>query len=46
MRFVWVDVCLCIPPIVASQRFGRNPLIVASKRLGKIFLIVARQRLG
>jgi hypothetical protein len=39
-------VCVCIPPIVAKQRLGKNPLIVARQRLGKNPLIVARQRLG
>jgi hypothetical protein len=39
-------VCLCVPPIVARQRLGKNLLIVARQRLGKNSLIVARQRLG
>jgi hypothetical protein len=39
-------VCLCIPPIVARQGLGKNPLIVARQRLGKNLPIVARQRLG
>jgi hypothetical protein len=38
--------CLCIPPIVARQRLGKNPLIAARKRLGKNPPIVGRQRLG
>jgi hypothetical protein len=38
--------CLCIPPIVARQRLGKNPLIVARKRLGKNPPVVARKRLG
>jgi hypothetical protein len=43
--------CLCVrvsvyPPIVARQRFGKNPLIVVRQRLGKYSPIVARQRLG
>jgi hypothetical protein len=37
-------VCLCISPIVARQRLGKNPLIVARERLGKNPLIVASQR--
>jgi hypothetical protein len=28
-------VCLCISPIVAGQRLGKNSLIVARKRLGR-----------
>jgi hypothetical protein len=28
-------VCLCIPPIVARERLGKNPLIVARQRLGR-----------
>jgi hypothetical protein len=43
---VCVCVCLCMPPIVARQRLGINPLIVAKQRLGKNPPIVARQRLG
>jgi hypothetical protein len=39
-------VCVSVyPPIVASQRLGKNPLIVATERLGKNPPIVARQRL-
>jgi hypothetical protein len=38
--------CLCIPPIVARQRLGKNPPIVARQRLGKNALTVARQLLG
>jgi hypothetical protein len=37
---------LCIPPIVARQRLGENPLIVARQQLGKNPPIVASQRLG
>jgi hypothetical protein len=29
-----VYVCLCISPIVARRRLGKNPLIVARQRLG------------
>jgi hypothetical protein len=31
-----LSVCMClrIPPIVARQRLGKNPLIVARQRLG------------
>jgi hypothetical protein len=43
---VCASVCLCIPHIVARQRFGKNPIIVARQRLGKNLPIVARQRLG
>jgi hypothetical protein len=43
---VSVCVCLYIPPTVASQRLGKNPLIVARQRLGKNPPIVARQRFG
>jgi hypothetical protein len=39
-------VYLCIPPIVARQRPGKNPPIVLRQRLGKNPPIVARQRLG
>jgi hypothetical protein len=38
-------VCLCIPPIVARQLVGKNPLIVARQRVGKNPPVVARQRL-
>jgi hypothetical protein len=38
--------CLYIPPIVARQRLGKNPLIVAGQRLGKSLPTAARQRLG
>jgi hypothetical protein len=38
--------CVCIPPIAAGQRFGKNSHIVARQRLGKNPLIFARQRLG
>jgi hypothetical protein len=38
--------CLCIPPIVAMQRLGKNPPIVARQRLGGHPLMVARQRVG
>jgi hypothetical protein len=32
----FISLCLYVyPPIVARQRFGRNPLIVARQRLGK-----------
>jgi hypothetical protein len=41
-----VCVCLCITPVVARQRLGKNPLIVARQRLGKNPPNVARQRLG
>jgi hypothetical protein len=27
--------CMCIPPIVARQRLGKNPPIVARQRLGR-----------
>jgi hypothetical protein len=37
---------LCIPPIVARQRFGKSSLIVARQRLGKNPPVVAGQRLG
>jgi hypothetical protein len=37
--------CVCIPPIVARQQVGKNPLNVASQRLGKNPPIVARQGL-
>jgi hypothetical protein len=30
-----LSVCVCIPPIVASQRLGKNPLIVSRQRLGR-----------
>jgi hypothetical protein len=32
-----VTICVCLypPPIVASQRLGKNPFIVARQRLGK-----------
>jgi hypothetical protein len=30
-----VSLCLCIPPIVARQPLGKNPLIVARQRLGR-----------
>jgi hypothetical protein len=30
-----VCVCVCIPPIVAGQRLGKNPLIYAKQRLGR-----------
>jgi hypothetical protein len=39
-------ICVCIPPIVARQRLGKNPLIAARQRLVKNPPIVARQRLG
>jgi hypothetical protein len=39
-------VCLCIPPIVARQRLGKNLPIVARQRLGKSPFIVARQQLS
>jgi hypothetical protein len=39
-------VCLCIPPFVASQQLGKNPLVVTRQRLDKNPLIVARQGLG
>jgi hypothetical protein len=39
-------VCLCIPPMVAWQRLGKNPPTVAKQRLGKNLPIVARQWLG
>jgi hypothetical protein len=37
---VCVCVCLCIPPIVARQRLGNNPLIVARQRLGRKVIAV------
>jgi hypothetical protein len=39
-------VCLCIHPIVARQRLGKNPLIVARQRPDKNPPIGAKQRLG
>jgi hypothetical protein len=39
-------VSLCIRPIVARQRLGKNTLIVAKQQLGKNPPIVARQQLG
>jgi hypothetical protein len=41
-----LSLCLCITPIVARERLGKNALIVARQRLGKNPPIVARQRLG
>jgi hypothetical protein len=41
-----VFVSLCIPPIAARQRLGKNPVIVARQRLGKHSLIIAGQLLG
>jgi hypothetical protein len=38
--------CLCIPPIVARQRLGKNPSIVARQRLSKNSPIVDRQQLA
>jgi hypothetical protein len=38
--------CVCVSPIVARQRLGKNPLIVARRRLDKNPLVVGRQRLG
>jgi hypothetical protein len=35
-----------IPPIVARQRLGKNPLIVVRQRLSKNSPILAGQRLG
>jgi hypothetical protein len=46
MALLSVCECVCIPPVVARQQLGKNPLIVARQRLGKNPLIVARQRLG
>jgi hypothetical protein len=36
---------MCVSPIVARQRLGKNPFIVARQRLGKNPPIVDRQRL-
>jgi hypothetical protein len=44
--FLCVYVCICVSPIVARQRLGKNPPIVARQRLYKNTLIIARQRLG
>jgi hypothetical protein len=38
--------CLCVPPIVATQRLGKNPPIIARQRIGKNPPIIARQRIG
>jgi hypothetical protein len=35
-----------MPPVVATQRLGKNSLIVAGQQLDKNFLIVASQRLS
>jgi hypothetical protein len=35
MTLLCVCVSLCILPIVAMQRLGKNPLIVARQRLGR-----------
>jgi hypothetical protein len=43
--YLCVCACLCIPPIVARQRLGKNPPIVAKQRLDENPSIVARQRL-
>jgi hypothetical protein len=41
-----LSVCVyIIPPIVARQRLGKNPLIIVRQLFGKNTLIVARQRL-
>jgi hypothetical protein len=39
-------VCVCVSPIVARQRLGKNFLIVARQQLDKNPLIGARQLLG
>jgi hypothetical protein len=42
----YLCVCPCVPPIVASQRLGRNSQIDARQRLSKNPPIVATQRLN
>jgi hypothetical protein len=38
--------CRCIPPIVARQQLGKNPLIVARQRLGRDVIAVTKRNNG